>query len=79
MADQPAADEDVRRNISESADKINLEMKVKRGTGTRDQDTIKVKVKGDDPEATVDKLNATVERIRETAQTARDINPEREV
>jgi hypothetical protein len=70
--------EDVRRNISESADKINLEMKVKRGTGTRDQDTIKVKVKGDDPEATVDKLNATVERIRETAQAARDINPERD-
>jgi hypothetical protein len=59
----------------ESADKIRVETKVKRGTGTRDQDEIKVKVRGDDADDVVDKLNATVERLRETADTARAIQP----
>lgn len=71
----PDADE-TRYNISESADKIRVETKVKRGTGTRDQDTISVKVKGDDPDDVVERLNDTIENLRETADAARSIQPE---
>lgn len=67
---------DKRYNVNESADKIRVETKVKRGSGTRDQDTIKVVVKGDDPDATVAKLNATVENLRATADAARSIQPD---
>lgn len=70
--------EDVVRRISESAQPIKLTTKVKRGTGTRDQDTIKVNISGDDPAETVADLNKTLELLEETAQTARDIQPESE-
>lgn len=64
------------KRITESADKIRIETKIKRGSGTRDQDTLKVKVKGDDPEETVEKLNETLARLQETAGEVRDIQPE---
>jgi len=54
---------DRRHNVSESADKIELHTKVKRGTGTRDQDTVKVKVKGDDPDDAAAKLAATLDAL----------------
>ena len=66
---------DVSRHINESADKLTLTTKVKRGSGTRDQDEIKVKVKGDDPELVVTKLNQTVTRLTGTAQVLRDTQP----
>jgi hypothetical protein len=66
---------DKTHNISESADKIRVETKVKRGSGTRDQDEIKVKVKGDSPEEVVDKLNMTVSRLMETSETLRQMQP----
>ncbi len=69
---------DTTKTISESADKIQAETKVKRGTDTRDQDTIKVKVKGDDPQEVVTKLNETVNRLQGTHQNLRDIDPERQ-
>jgi hypothetical protein len=70
------SDEDhVQRNISESADKIRVETKVKRGDGTRDQDTIKIKVKGDEATEVVQKLNRTVELLAFTAEDLRDIQP----
>lgn len=50
-------------NVNESADKVQLTTKIKRGEGTRDQDEIKVKVKGDDPEKAAEKLHATVVAI----------------
>lgn len=51
--------------ITESADKIRLKTKIKRGNGTRDQDEIEVKVKSDDPAEAVEKLHKTVELIGE--------------
>jgi len=66
---------DTTHNISESADKIRVETKVKRGGGTRDQDEIKVKVKGDDAKEVVDKLDKTVSRLKETAVTLRAMQP----
>ena len=69
------SDEDVSRNITESADKVRVETKVKRGSGTRDQDELKVKIKGNDPDDVVEKLNATIERLHETADTVRGLQP----
>ena len=54
------SDGDVRRTVNESADKINLKTKVKRGTGTRDQDEVVVKVKADDPNDAAAKLANTL-------------------
>lgn len=64
------------RTVNESADKIRVETKIKRGSGTRDQDTIKVVVKGNDPDEAVEKLNETVANLRETADAARAIQPD---
>ena len=61
--------------VNESADKIRVETKVKRGSGTRDQDEIKVKIKGDDAEEVVEKLNNTVELLQDTSDTLRNIQP----
>lgn len=47
-------------NVNESADKIVLNTKIKRGSGTRDQDEIKIKVKADDPQEAAEKLHETV-------------------
>ena len=62
--------------VNESADKIRVETKVKRGSGTRDQDEIKVKVKGDDAAEVVEKLNNTVDLLQETSDTLRAMQPE---
>jgi len=51
------------KHINESADKIVLTTKIKRGNDTRDQDEIKVKVKDNDPEKAAQKLHATVVAI----------------
>ncbi|WP_256394137.1 DUF7389 domain-containing protein [Natronoarchaeum rubrum] len=70
------SDEDhVQRNISESADKIRVETQVKRGSGTRDEDRIKVKVKGDDPDDVVERLNDTIENLHETGDELRELQP----
>lgn len=66
---------DTNHNLNESADKIRLETKLTRGEGTRDQDAIKVKVRGDDPDEAVDTLNETLANLRETAEQARAIQP----
>jgi hypothetical protein len=55
--------DDTTHHINESADKIVLKTKIKRGEATRDEDRIEVKVKGDDPEATAQKLHETVVAI----------------
>lgn len=61
--------------VNESADKIRVETQVKRGGGTRDEDRIKVKIKGDDPAEVVEKLNETVAQLQETADTLREMQP----
>jgi len=66
-------DAQTRHNISESADKLTLTTKVKRGEGTRDEDRIKVKVKGDDPDEVVEKLEQTVRNLQETTDDLRNL------
>ena len=69
--------ETVTRRINESADKITLNTKIKRGTGTRDQDEIKVKVKGDDAEETANLLHETVVAVglNDTVNALRGTQP----
>jgi hypothetical protein len=66
-------DRRTEHRISESADKLTLTTKVKRGSGTRDEDRIKVKVKGDDPDEVVTKLEQTVANLQETTDDLRDL------
>jgi len=65
-----------QHTVSESKDKIRVETQVKRGSSTRDEDRIKVKIKGDDAEEVVEKLNNTVDLLQETSDTLRAMQPE---
>jgi len=77
MYDEPRDYDDDEPNtehrISESADKLTLTTKVKRGEGTRDEDRIKIKVKGDDPDEVVRKLEQTVANLQTTTDDLRDL------
>jgi len=68
-----ATDRRTEHRISESADKLTLTTKVKRGESTRDEDRIKVKVKGDDPDEVVAKLEQTVANLKRTTNYLRDL------
>ena len=69
--------DETRLNVSESADKVTLTTKVKRGSGTRDQDTVKVKVKGDDAAETAGRLADTLDALAKegVAETLRETQP----
>jgi len=68
---------DETHHINESADKITLKTKLKRGSGTRDEDKLDVKVKGDDPDAAAARLAETLDALdREgVAETLRETQP----
>jgi len=67
-----------RHNIQESADKIQLKTEIKRGTETRDQDQIKVRVKGNEPAQVVAKLETTLSLLGDTVDTVRTMQAEEE-
>lgn len=78
MTDSDESDDTTtRRTISESADKIVLKANVKRGEGTRDQDKLDVKIKGDDPEETAERLADTLAALESegVSQFVRGIQP----
>jgi len=68
---------DKEHHINESADKIRLKTKIKRGEGTRDQDEIEVKVKGSDPQKAADTLHKTVLAVsyNQTVTAVRNTQP----
>jgi len=70
-------DDNTERRISESADKIVLKTTVKRGSGTRDQDKLDVKVKGSQPGPTADKLARVLDSLDElgVSQRLRETQP----
>ena len=70
------SENETRHTVSESADKIVVTTNVKRGTGTRDEDKIRVKVKGDEANDVVDKLNGTLKLLQHKADDMRQIQPE---
>lgn len=67
--------DNTQHNVTESADKITVTTKVKRGEGTRDEDRIKVKVKGNQADEVVAKLNAVVDNLHDTQDTLRAMQP----
>ena len=69
--------DETRHTVSESADKIVLKTSVKRGSGTRDQDKLDVKVKGSDPTTTAAKLKETLNALDNygVAANLRDTQP----
>jgi len=70
---------ETRHTVSESADKIVVTTNTKRGSGTRDEDKIRVKVKGENPEDVVDKLNKTLAGLHSTtADELRAMQPEQD-
>ena len=68
---------DPQHTVSESADKIVLKTNLKRGSGTRNQDKIDVKIKGSDPEDTAAKLAQTLDALEAEgiASTLRETQP----
>jgi hypothetical protein len=52
-----------------------LSTKVKRGTGTRDQDTVKVTTRHPDPAVAAQQHQTAINAVRDAAETARDIQP----
>ena len=63
MSENTDGTTETNHNLNESADKIRLETQVKRGEGTRDEDRMKVKVRGDDPDATAARLRETLDAL----------------
>lgn len=53
-----------------------LSTKVKRGNGTRDQDTTKVTTRHPDPETAVNRHLSAVDALQEMTNTARRTQPE---
>ena len=51
--------------ITESHDKIRIQTKIKRGTGTRDQDTHNVKVRGRTPDEVARRMEVTIFELQE--------------
>ena len=66
-----------KHTLSESKDKVRLETQVKRGDSTRDEDRIKVKIKGSNPEDTAAKLANTLDALEAEgiANTLRETQP----
>ena len=74
--DESNVDINTTHRVSETADKIRAKQKVKRGTGTRDQDSLELVVKGDDPEEVIQDLNTAIVEYRSTADEVRNLQPE---
>lgn len=64
--------------MTENQDKryTKLITKVKRGNGTRDQDTTKVVTRHPDPETAVERHEQAIAKAREFASEAREIQPD---
>jgi len=73
MSNRQFDDGRTEHRLNESADKLTLTTKVKRGSATRDEDRIKIKVKGDDPDEVVEKLEQTVANLQSTTDDLRDL------
>jgi len=66
---------ETQRNLNESADKIRLSTKLKRGTGTRDQDTHTLKARGETPTEAAENLSLALRALeeRDVFQRAREV------
>lgn len=60
----------------EKAPYTKLTTKIKRGTGTRDQDTVKVVTRHPDPEQAAVNHEKSIAAVQTAADSARSIQPE---
>jgi hypothetical protein len=68
MTDADDGTTETQRNLNESHDKVRLKTQVKRGSGTRDQDTHDIKVRGETAEDAAQKLSDALSELE-----ARDV------
>jgi len=64
------------QDYEEKAPYTKLVTKVKRGSGTRDQDTTKVVTRHPDPDVAVLNHKRAIAALKDTAEAARRIQPE---
>ena len=69
---------ETRKNLNESADKIRVNLSLKRGTGTRDQDSYDLKARGETPEEAAEAFSDTVAELedRDVFERVRNLQPE---
>jgi len=72
------SEESTGTDVEPKAPYTKLVTKVKRGTGTRDQDTVKVVTRHPDPIMAAQDHEQTIEAVRATADAARSIQPGRD-
>lgn len=68
-------DADTVENVASG---VSITTKLKRGSGTRDQDEIKIKAKGKTAEEAVENMDAVIDRAEEWADDLRSVQPEEE-
>ena len=71
MTDDDSGTTVTNRNLNESADKIRLKTQLKRGTGTRDQDTHDIKVRGETPKEAAENLERVISELKQRAVFAK--------
>lgn len=69
---------DSDHRVTESNEKIRVKTQLKRGTGTRDQDTHDLKVRAETPEKAADELDTLLSELedRSVFERAREIGNE---
>jgi hypothetical protein len=70
-----AVDSDGRLSRNESVDKVRVTGKLKRGEGTRDQDTLKIEARGKDANEAVAEYESALDQLKGSAETMRGIQP----
>jgi len=76
MATNDQANDDGTNVVENQASGVSITAKLKRGTGTRDQDEIKIKAKGTTAEEAVENMNDAMNAAEEWADDLRSVQPE---
>lgn len=67
-------------NVNESNEKVRVTTTVKRGTGTRDQDTHKLKVRAENPQEAAEQMHVLLRELEnaDVYERVRDIQNDEE-
>jgi len=67
--------DDTTHSVNESNEKVRLKTQIKRGEGTRDQDTHDLKARGETPEKAAEMLSETLAELedRDVFERAREV------
>jgi len=67
---------DDAETVENVASGVSITAKLKRGSGTRDQDEIKIKAKGTTAEEAVENMDAVLDEAEEWAADLREVQPD---